>query len=174
MKKRLKQWMCVWLSVMMLAAMLCGCGVSEEEKERNIGLVRALIIPTEEVLQGKDTSVSDRFLFVMKGKTYVEFGEVTRKTVELTVTMPDMNALFSEQLDEEMLLIDPIAESNRILENVTKRMEQDDCPMITTTVTAEIDQSGDQPEVVITDELINALSGNLLTLQNELLEQTEG
>ena len=158
----------------MLIVMLCGCGVSEEDKERNIGAVRALIIPTEEILRGKDTSVSDRFLFVMKGLTYVEFGEVTRKTVELTVTMPDMRALFLEQLEEDVLIIDPIIESNRILENVTMRMEQDDCPMITTTVTAEIDRSGDQPQVVVTDELIDALYGNLLTLQKELLEQTEG
>ena len=112
---------------------------------------------------------SSKMLMLLNEKTICMVESIGTDSMELAITTPDLRALFMEHIDETAVVTDPVAESDRITQAVLDRLEASDCPMVTNEVTVELDLTGEDPEIVMTEELADAIYGNLLTLFDELM-----
>ena len=180
---------CVVL-VLLLIVSVATCGNSGDDKRPSVSssagktsqdsdasvreLVTGLFTLPEETLQAKDTSDYAKMLCLINDQTVCSIKAISEESVELTITAPDMYALFSAQLDENKVVADPNAESAQMLATILSALESKDCPTVTNTVAVGIGQGDAGPELIVSEELTNAMSGNLLKLFNELYAQLGG
>lgn len=148
--------------------------VTPDVQQTVIGLVEALFTLPEDITSAAETSDTAQMLCLMNAQTNCTIGTITADTVELSITVPDMKTIFSEQLDENTVITDPAAESKRLMEAILSRIQSTDCPTVTNTVTAAIVHGENGMQIVMSEELADAMYGNMLTLFRSLNEQTEG
>ena len=132
-------------------------------------LLNELFELPEDIAPEEEPSGSSEMLILLNEKTICKINSIGTDTMELSITTPDLRALFMEHIDETTIVTDPVAESDRITQAVVARLQGSDCPMVTNEVTAELDLTGEEPEIVMTEELADAIYGNLLTLFDELM-----
>lgn len=145
--------------------------VSEQTMIRLLEEVFAL---PEDVITAAETSDSAKMLCLINEKTHCSIGAIHADSVELSITAPDMKAIFAEQLDTQTAITDPAAESERMMAAVLARLQSDDCPMVTNAVTAAIQQGEAGAEIAMAEDLADAMYGNLLTLFDALYAQIGG
>ena len=139
-----------------------------------IRLLEEVFALPEDVIAAEETSDSAKMLCLINEKTRCSIGAIRVDSVELSITAPDMKTIFTEQLDIQTTITDPAAESERMMAAVLARLQADDCPMVTNTVTAAILQGETGAEIVMAEDLADAMYGNLLTLYDALYAQIGG
>lgn len=142
-----------------------------EVQQNVVDLVEELFALPEDVVAAAETSDAARMLQMINEQTYCMIGTVSADSVELSITVPDMKRIFTEQLDANAVITDPTAESERMMAAILERLQSADCPTVTNTVTAAIEQGDDGLQIVMSEELTDAMYGNLLTLFHGLYEQ---
>lgn len=138
-----------------------------------VALLEELFALPEETAAEIETSESAKMLSLINEKTVCNIESIHADSIELSITAPDMRTLFLEQTDENADNTDPVAESARILEAVLARLEAEDCPLVTNKVTAALDHSSGSAQIVMSEELADAIYGNMLTLFDELMSSRE-
>lgn len=142
--------------------------VTETEAKEILNELFAL---PEEITTETEPSDSSEMLMLLNEKTICMVESIGADSMELAITTPDLRAIFMEHIDETAVVTDPVAESDRITQAVLERLAASDCPMVTNEVTVELTLTGEEPEIVMTEELADAIYGNILTLFDELMTE---
>lgn len=120
----------------------------------------------------KARTASDEITELIFSRTQVQLVKYDGKTCTLSITSPDCASLYDKILEspDELDRTDFVSAKAYVLERFRQEPESGSIPYITMKVELEVIKTGDQYELVETEEYIDALYGGLITYFRDLTE----